>query len=113
MCVRASLMFCAMLLAGTACAQSGTPGHAGQSDRWEAAPAPTSSSSDAAARLLPGTAGTADSPFHFKQTTQRGPASKPPPQANDKATVMGQQRPWQNGTPPMNCTLEPRDPACR
>lgn len=109
---RASLILCAMLLAGTAAAQTGTPSQTGQNDRWEAAPA-ASSSSYPADRLLPGTAGTVNSPFHFKQTAQRGPAYKPPPQASDNAAVMGQQRPWQNGRPPVNCALEPRDPACR
>ena len=111
--LRASLIFCAMLLAGTACAQTATAGQAAQGDRREAVPAPASSSSNAAARLLPGTAGSASSPFHFKQTAHRGPAFKAPPQASDKAAVMGQQRPWQNGRPPLDCALEPRDPACR
>ena len=110
---RALLSLCAMLLAGTAAAQTGTPSQTGQSDRWDAVPVAASSSSYAADRLLPGTAGPANSTFHFKQRAQRGPASNPPPQANDEAAVMGQQRPWQNGRPPVNCALEPRDPACR
>ncbi|MEO8778583.1 MAG: hypothetical protein ABI389_07910 [Rhodanobacter sp.] len=110
---RVSLIFCAMLLAGTAAAQIGMPSQTAQNDRWEAVPAAASSSSYPAERLLPSAAGTANSPFHFKQTAQRGPAHNPPPQANDKAAVMGQQRPWQNGRPPVDCALEPRDPACR
>ena len=113
MCFRASLILCTMLMAGTAAARTGTPDQAGQNDRWEALPAAAGSSRYPADRLLPGTAGTANSPFHFKQTGRSGPAYKPPPQANDKATVMGQQRPWQNGRPPVNCAVEPRDPACQ
>ena len=113
MCFRASLILCAMLLAGTAAAQAVTPSQTGHNDRREAVPAVASSSSYPAERSLPGTAGTANSPFRFKQTARRGPAYKQPPQASDKAAVMGQQRPWQNGQPPVNCALEPRDPACR
>ena len=113
MCFRVSLIFCGMLLAGSAVAQAVTPSQAGHNDRWEAAPTAAGSSSYPADRLLPGSAGTANSPFHFKQVAARGPAYKPPPQASDKAAVMGQQRPWQNGRPPVNCALEPRDPACR
>ncbi len=113
MCFRASLMFCAVLLASAASAQTGTPRQTGQNDRREAVPATARSSDHRVDRLLPGSAGTANSPFHFKQPDTRGPAYKPPPQANDKAAVMGQQRPWQNGRPPVDCSLEPRDPACR
>ena len=111
--VRTSLCFCIMLLAGTACAQTGTPRQAGSNDRVDAPPAMASSSGYRADRLLPGTAGSTNSPFHFKQPAEHGPADKPPPQANDKATVMGQQRLWQNGRPPVDCTLEPREPTCR
>jgi hypothetical protein len=113
MCFRASLILGAMLPAGMAHAQTGVSGRNGQKERPRAVPAATSSWNDAAARLLPGTAGTANSPFHFSEKAKRGPAYNPPPQASDKAAVMGQQRPWQNGRPLADCALEPRDPACR
>jgi hypothetical protein len=61
---------------------------------------------------LPGRATTA-SPFKFKQRSEQGPADQPPPSANDKAAVMGTERPWQNGRPPVDCAQTPRDPACQ
>jgi hypothetical protein len=99
--------------AGVAHAQTATPSQAGRNEGPQLVPAASGSSDDAAARLLPGTARTGNNPFHFRQPVKRGPAYNPPPQANDKATVMGQQRPWQNGRPPVDCALEPRDPTCR
>ena len=109
---RGLLVLCATLLAGVAVAQSAAPSQAQQDDRWEAVSA-TASSSNFHADMLPGTNGSSHNPFHFKEPAKRGPVDKPPPQANDKAVVMGQQRPWQNGQPPVNCLLEPRDPVCR
>lgn len=109
-------MICAMGFAGSVAAQSRAPSPTTSptvsSDRWEPASAATSSTSYRAGQLLPGTAGASESPFHFKESSKRGPAYKPPPQANDKATVMGKQRPWQNGRPPVDCAIDPRDPAC-
>ncbi len=110
---RARLILCTALLAGVASAQTATPSQAAQNDRWSATPAVAGSSNYRADRSLPGTGGTRSSPFHFKQPVKHGPAYKPPPQANDKATVMGRQRPWQNGRPPVDCALEPRDSACQ
>lgn len=108
---RGLLIVCATLFAGSVAAQSTAPSQTTRNDRWETPP-PASSSGYQADRLLPGTAGTSESPFQFKEAPKRGPAYQPPPQANDKAAVMGKQRPWQNGRPPANCALDPRDPAC-
>jgi hypothetical protein len=109
---RGSLMVCATLLAGAVVAQTATPGRTTQSDRWDAVPAPASSSTYRAARSLPGGETTGHSPFHFKHPANHGPAYAPPPEANDKAAVMGKPRPWQNGRPPVDCAVDPRDPSC-
>jgi hypothetical protein len=112
MLLRGPLLICALGLAGSVAAQSAAPSQTTGNDRWEPATAATSSTAYRADRLLPGTARTSESPFHFREPSTRGPAYKPPPQANDKATVMGKQRPWQNGRPPVDCSIDPRDPAC-
>ena len=109
---RGLLMGCATLLAGAVAAQAAAPRQTTQNDHWDAAPAAAGSSSYRADRALPGGGSSSHSPFHFKQPDRRGPAYAPPPQANDKAAVMGQQRPWQNGQPPVDCALEPRNPVC-
>ncbi len=109
---RGSLMACAVLFAGALAAQTAAPGQTTQNDRWEAVPPAASSSTYRADRSLPGSGSTDHSPFHFKQPATRGPAYAPPPEANDKAAVMGKPRPWQNGRPPVDCAVDPRDPAC-
>ncbi|MEO7051646.1 MAG: hypothetical protein ABI128_08270 [Rhodanobacter sp.] len=105
-------MVCMGLVAAAAFAQTAVPSRAVQADRPDPTPAVAGSSNYRTAPSLPGSAESRHSAFHFKQPDQRGPAHKPPPQANDKATVMGQQRPWQNGRP-VDCAVEPRDPTCR
>ncbi|MEO6799321.1 MAG: hypothetical protein ABI178_05245 [Rhodanobacter sp.] len=109
---RGLLIICASMLVGSVAAQSAAPGQASRNDHWDTTPPAARSTGYRADRLLPGSAGTSESPFHFKESAPNGPAYKPPPQANDKAAVMGEQRPWQNGRPPANCAVGPRDPAC-
>ena len=104
-------ILCAMLLSGAVAAQSVAPRPASGDDRWDAAPVPASSASYRRVPAPPGN--DASSVFRFKQAGHRGPAYAPPPQANDKAAVMGKPRPWQNGRPPLDCAAQPRDPACR
>ncbi|MEO8808809.1 MAG: hypothetical protein ABI386_01000 [Rhodanobacter sp.] len=106
-----SLIIGALLLAGAVAAQTTASKQSAPDDRWET-PAAASSSSHQGVRGLPGTAASSDGPFQFKQSNRRGPADEPPPQANDKATVMGKQRPWQDGRPPVDCATNPRDAAC-
>lgn len=109
--IRTLLIPCAMLVASAAIAQTAPTTHTTTNDQWKAVPATASSSSYPAHAQLPGDDG--HSPFHFKQSAKTGPAYAPPPQPNDKATVMGKQRPWENGRPPVDCRLDPRDPVCR
>lgn len=104
------LMASAWLLATAAMAQT-TPASSGQSDSWSARPATASSvtfGDHAAAQ-----AKSSHSPFKFKDRRPTGPADQPPPGANDKAAVMGTDRAWQNGRPPVNCAQTPMDPTCR
>ncbi|HWU76642.1 MAG TPA: hypothetical protein VN043_09060 [Rhodanobacter sp.] len=107
---RVLLIPCLALIASAVLAQTAPPAQTPPSDQWHAVPASASSSSYRTHSSLPGD--DRRSPFKFKQPGKRGPAYEPPPQANDKAAVMGKQRPWQNGRPPVDCALEPRDPAC-
>jgi len=51
--------------------------------------------------------------FTFRPERPAWRNEPPPPRANDKAAVMGQTRPWQDGRPPVSCPLTPLDPACR
>ena len=53
------------------------------------------------------------SPFKFKEPRKAWEKEPPPPRANDQNAVMGTQRPWQNGRPPVDCAQTPHDPACR
>ena len=53
------------------------------------------------------------SPFKFKERRKTWEPEPPPPRANDKAAVMGTERAWQNGKPPVSCAQTPQDPACR
>ncbi len=108
---RVLLLLSATLSAAVAVAQTTPVEHARPSDRWDSTPAAAASTGYRADRKLPGS--DSHSPFQFKQPARRGPAYAPPPQANDKAAVMGKQRPWQNGRPPVDCAMEPRDPACQ
>ena len=100
-----ALAVAAMAQAAPQAAPSTSP-----SDSWakpaSAAPPPRSHVA------LPGSAA-AGSPFKFKRRSERGPADQPAPSANDKAAVMGTERPWQNGRPPVDCAQTPRDPACQ
>lgn len=51
--------------------------------------------------------------FKFKNNKRFYPVDQPPPGAMDKASVMGAQRPWQNGQPPVECAMTPQAAACR
>ncbi len=107
---RGLLIPCAMVLAGAVAAQSTAPQSASRDDRWDAAPPAASSTSYRSAPALPG--GDAHGVFRFKRAGHQGPAYAPPPQANDKAAVMGKSRPWQNGRPPVDCAMQPRAAEC-
>ncbi|MEP7186037.1 MAG: hypothetical protein ABI767_09390 [Rhodanobacter sp.] len=52
-------------------------------------------------------------PFKFKQHNGNRPVDQLPPSAMDKASVMGSERPWQNGQAPVDCAMSPHAAACR
>lgn len=100
------------LMAAVAMAQTSPPAQSNQSDSWAAHPAAASSSSY---RSHPSTESTGKSHFKFKDRRlddPSNPLNQPPPSANDKAAVMGKDRAWQNGRPPVDCASAPMDPAC-
>ena len=106
----ASLFLPLCLLGAAALAQSAAPP---ASDQWRP-PAAAASAATHATTALPGGASAATpSPFKFKGERKAWMNEPPPPQANDKAAVMGKPRPWQNGRPPLDCAAQPRDPGCR
>lgn len=101
----------ALLLAWSVAAQTRAPATADANDGLHAAPAAASSVEYRDSVVVP----KAPVAGHFKFKPQRrdNPLDKPPPSAMDKAAVMGTQRPWQNGQPPVDCAMSPRDAACR
>jgi hypothetical protein len=79
-----------------------------------APPAPAASIAPARDNTLRGSdAAAKPSPFKFKSERKTWEPEPPPPRANDENAVMGTERPWQNGQPPVSCAQTPHDPACR
>lgn len=60
----------------------------------------------------PWVAEAAASPFRFRDPDENGPLHVPPPSAMDRAAVMGAERAWTNGRPPLDCARTPMDAAC-
>lgn len=102
------------LLAFAVAAQTTVPSASRLNDRW-APPAPAASVAAAHGQALPGddAAAAKPSPFKFKSARKTWEPEPPPPRANDKAAVMGTQRAWVGGKPPVSCAQTPQDPACR
>lgn len=112
---RLALTASTWLMAAVAMAQTSPPAQSSQSDSWTAHPAVAGSSSY---RSQSSIEAPARSHFKFKERGQGStlnplnPLNQPPPSANDKAAVMGKDRAWQNGRPPVDCAQTPMDPAC-
>ncbi|TAL83817.1 MAG: hypothetical protein EPN74_13380 [Rhodanobacter sp.] len=51
--------------------------------------------------------------FRFDAGKRNRLLQRPPPRPMDRAVVMGGQRPWLGGKPPVNCAFTPMDPLCR
>ncbi|MBD8880576.1 hypothetical protein IHE49_08775 [Rhodanobacter sp. 7MK24] len=82
------------------------------SDQWTT-PAPAASIATAHDFRSQGDdAAAKPSPFKFKAERKTWEEEPPPPRANDQNAVMGTERPWQNGQPPVSCAQTPHDPAC-
>ena len=108
-----SLVFLPLyLLAVAAVAQTVMPAASQQDDQWSR-PAAATSAAVAHGNALPGSDTMAKpSPFKFKSERKTWEPEPPPPRANDQNAVMGTERPWQNGQPPVSCAQTPHDPAC-
>lgn len=106
---RMIILVAACVLASTAAAQT-APLATDKSDSW-AKPVPASSviTSAKPSRLADKPAA---SPFKFKSDERARPADQLPPSPNDKATVMGKDRPWQNGQAPVDCANSPHSSGC-
>jgi len=103
----------AWLFATLAMAQTSTLASSGQSDSLASRPAAASSTSYRSHAPTVTAADRVHFKFKDRQQDQQGPLSQPPPSAMDKAAVMGTDRPWQDGRPPVDCMQTPMDPTCR
>jgi hypothetical protein len=98
-----------LLFASVAMSQTATPPITNANDNWASHPATSSSTFSA----HPSTqASQPKEHFKFKDRSNMGPSSAPPPSANDKSSVMGSDRAWQDGRPPLDCAQTPQDPKC-
>lgn len=112
------LLLCALLASTTVFAQSHPPTDKTH-ESLAATPATIASTAAPMAaspnmhERLPFQQETKPSPFKFKDQKHRsGVTDRPPPSANDKSAVMGTQRPWQSGRPPVDCTVTPHGDGC-
>lgn len=115
---RIILLLSALLASSTVLAQNDPPADSAR-DSQLATPSTTASSATPKMtapdmhKRLPFQADAKATPFKFKDQQRRsGDADRPPPSANDKSAVMGTQRPWQSGKPPVDCTLTPHGDGC-
>lgn len=101
--------FSMWLVASASMAQSvpSTPPNA--SDSWSTHPASSSTVYNGRSSM---SAPKTKEHFKFKDKSYVGPADQPPPSANDKSAVMGTDRAWQNGQPPVDCGTTPHAAGC-
>lgn len=52
------------------------------------------------------------SPFRFSDGSEGGVLNKPPPSPMDRAAVLGTERAWVGGRPPLDCAMTPMDARC-
>jgi hypothetical protein len=52
------------------------------------------------------------SPFRFSDGSDGGVLNKPPPRPMDRAAVLGTERAWAGGRPPLDCAMTPMDARC-
>jgi len=52
------------------------------------------------------------SPFRFSDGREGGVLNKPPPRPMDRAAVLGTERAWVGGRPPLDCAMTPVDARC-
>jgi hypothetical protein len=101
-------LFAAAALAQSPVDASATPA---QSDQWNL-PAAPSPSVDYRRSATSRASASTESPFRFGDSHPGGPADQAPPSAMDRAAVLGTDRPWAGGRPPVDCALTPHAPTC-
>jgi hypothetical protein len=52
------------------------------------------------------------SPFRFSDGNDGGVSNQPPPRAMDREAVLGTERAWLGGRPPLDCAMTPLDARC-
>ncbi|AGG87985.1 hypothetical protein [Rhodanobacter denitrificans] len=52
------------------------------------------------------------SPFRFSDGREGDVLNKPPPRPMDRAAVLGTERAWVGGRPPLDCAMTPLDARC-
>lgn len=52
------------------------------------------------------------SPFRFSDGREGGVLNKPPPRPMDRSAVLGTERAWVGGRPPLDCAMTPLDARC-
>ena len=110
---RRSAFLVTLLMAATAVAQTSAPASSGRNESWTWQPASASSASYSDRAPTVASAGGGHFKFSDSRQDRNGPSSQPPPSAMDKAAVMGGDRPWLDGRPPVDCARTPMDPTCR
>jgi hypothetical protein len=106
---RGSVFLAAWLLAGAAAAQA-VPAASAAGVHWTLQqPAPDTVDYRRRAPLV---TEAVESPFRFRDPNEGGPLNVPPPSAMDRAAVMGAERAWSDGRPPLDCARTPMDAAC-
>ncbi|MHB1058702.1 MAG: hypothetical protein ACYC0F_12575 [Rhodanobacter sp.] len=104
---RIMLVFMGLLVTATA-AQTTTPVTATGS--WALQPAPASSVEyRRGSPLMPSLR---ESPFRFSDNNEGGVLNELPPRPMDRAAVLGTDRAWLGGRPPLDCAMTPRDARC-
>lgn len=111
---RSILFFPLWLCAGVALAQSSPVGSAAAGDQhgnWALQPAPSGS---VAYQLAPPvtTSAPKESPFRFHDPRSGSLVDHPAPSAMDREAVLGTDRPWADGRPPVDCAMTPHAPTC-
>ena len=100
----------AMLMASAALAQTSPSAPSHPVARWMTAPATTGPVDYRSDRPL--VANATQSPFKFRDPDEGSLLNKPPPRAMDRAAVMGTERAWFDGRPPLDCAQTPLNAKC-
>ncbi len=100
----------AMLMASATLAQTSPSTSPRPPDRWTVAPVAAGSVDYRSDRPLVVKA--PRSPFKFRDPDEGSLLNKPPPRAMDRAAVMGTERAWFDGRPPLDCAQTPLNAKC-